>query len=186
MDRRPSVPRHDGRMWSRKPGLPADVKASMTLDRGEKVLAAAADSAGDWIVGTALALHLGQGDAWTVLPWQRVERAGWDREAEQLEVFEVADFGEVQPRHVRRISDPGRLLELVHERVTASVVITRHQPVAGSKGLRIVGRRAPGTDEPITWSALLDDALDPTDPRVVEALERGLASARAEVSSSAP
>src|SRR4028119_1279055 len=107
-------------MWSRKPGLPADVKASMTLVRGEKVLAAAADSAGDWIIGTARALHLGggdawtvlpwhvggerrapggdsagewisgtaralhlgEGDAWTVLPWQRVERAGWDRDAE--------------------------------------------------------------------------------------------------------
>jgi hypothetical protein len=171
-------------MWSRKPGPPADVKASMTLVRGERVLAAAADSAGDWIIGTARALHLGKDGGWAVLPWQRVERAGWDRDAEQLEVFEVADFGEQQPRHVRTISDPGRLLELVHERVTASVVLTRHQPVAGSKGLRIVGRRAPGTDEPITWSALLDDTLDPADPRVVEALERGLISARAEVSSS--
>jgi hypothetical protein len=158
----------------------------MTLERGEKVLAAAADAAGNWIMGTARALHLGQQGAWTVLPWQRVERAAWDRDAEQLEVFEVADFGEEQPRHVRTISDPGRLLELVHERVTASVVITRHQPVAGSKGLRIVGRRAPGTDDPITWSALLDEALDPADPRVVDALERGLAIARAEVSGSAP
>jgi hypothetical protein len=173
-------------MWSRKPLLPAEVSASLNLERGEKVLAAAADSAGDWVIGTARALHLGQGDGWTALPWECVERAGWDRDAEQLEVFEVADFGETQPRHVRTISDPGRLLELVHERVTASVVVTRHQPVAGSKGLRIVGRRAPGTDEPIIWSALLDDSLDPREPRVVEALERGLASARAEVSGSAP
>lgn len=173
-------------MWSRKPVLPPDVKTSMDLARGEKVLAAAADSTGDWVVGTARALHLEDRDGWTVLPWQRVERAGWDRDAEQLEVFEVADFGVTQPRHLRTISDPGRLLELVHERVTASVVITRHQPVDGSKGLRIIGRRAPGTDEPITWSALLDDSLEPADPRVREALERGLASARAEVSGSTP
>lgn len=153
----------------------------MTLARAERVLAAAPDDSGHWVAGSARAIHLGSAAGWTVLPWERVERAAWDRDAERLEVIEVADFGVAQPRHIRRISAPGRLLELVHERVTASVLITRHVPVEGSRGLRIVGRRAPGTDDPVIWSALLDDALDPQDPQVVDALEQGLELARAEV-----
>jgi hypothetical protein len=173
-------------MWSRKPVLPDDVKASLILGRGERVLAAAPDAGGRWIVGTARAVHLQEPTGWTVLPWERVDRAGWDRDAQQLEVVEVAEFGELQPRHLRTLDEPGKLLELLHERVTASVVITRHVPVSGSKGLRIIGRRAPGTDQPIIWSALLDQALDPADPEVAEALERGLSGARAEVSASAP
>jgi hypothetical protein len=173
-------------MWPRAMSLPADVKASMTLARGERVLAAAPDASGNWLAGSARALHLGSPTGWTVLPWERVDRASWDRDAEQLEVIEVAEFGQPQPHHVHQIGDPGRLLELVHERVTASVLITRHVPVEGSRGLRIVGRRAPGTDGPVIWSALLDDALDPQDPRVAEALEQGLELARGEVTGAPP
>ena len=153
----------------------------MTLARGERILAAALDDSGNWLAGSVRALHLGSASGWTVLAWERVDRAAWDRDTERLEVVEVAEFGQPQPRHVHQISDPGRLLELVHERVTASVVITRHVPVDGSRGLRIVGRRAPGTADPVVWSALLDDALDPDDARVVEALEQGLEQARREV-----
>jgi len=80
----------------------------MSLARGERCLAAATDSEGRWLVGTARALHLGSARGWLVLPWERIDRAGWDREEEQLKVFEVAEFGEVQPRHLRRISEPGR------------------------------------------------------------------------------
>jgi hypothetical protein len=173
-------------MWRRQPALPADVKASMALARGERLLAAARDDSGSWLAGSARALHLGSPAGWTVLPWERVDRAAWDRDTERLEVIEVAEFGQPQPRHEHQISEPGRLLELVHERVTASVVITRHVPVEGSRGLRIVGRRAPGTDDPVVWSALLDDALDPGDPRVVEALEQGLELARREVTGTPP
>lgn len=158
----------------------------MDLAPRERVLAAAPDDSGGWLVGTGRALHVSSPGGWTVLPWERVDRAGWDRDAETLEVFEVAEFGQVQPRHVRRIGDPGRLLELVHERVTASVVITRHVPVDGSHGLRVVGRRAPGSDDPVTWTALLDTTLDPDDSRVRDAVARGLAAARDEVVDAAP
>jgi len=158
----------------------------MRLGPGERVLAAAADASGNWLAGSARALHLGSPTGWTVLPWERIDRAAWDREGERLEVIEVAEFGQPQPRHLHRIDEPGRLLELLHERVSASVLITRHVPVEGSRGLRIVGRRAPGTDDPIVWSALLDDTLDPRDPSVVEALEQGLDQARREVAEAAP
>lgn len=173
-------------MFSRAVTLPADVKASLDLPRGERVLAVTKDANTGWLVGTRRALYLGDPAEWTRLPWERIDRAGWDRDAEELEVFEVADFGRVQPRHVRRIEEPGRLLELLHERVTASVVVTRHVPLEGSRGLRVIGRRAPGTDEPIIWSALLDDALDPQDPQVRTAVERGLAMVRDEVAAAAP
>jgi hypothetical protein len=121
-----------------------------------------------------------------VLPWERIDRAAWDREGDRLEVVEVAEFGQPQPRHLHQIDEPGRLLELLHERVTASVLITRHVPVEGSRGLRIVGRRSPGTDDPIVWSALLDDTLDPQEPRVLRALDEGLELARREVAEATP
>ncbi len=46
------------------------------------------------------------------------------------------------------IDEPGRLLELVRERVTASVVFQRHVAIDGRRGVRVIARRAPGTAAP--------------------------------------
>ncbi len=167
--------------WSRSPGVPRDVVATLPLAPGERVLAASPDLQGHWQVGTERSLHLTVDGGWLSLPWQRVERATWDRDTERLVVIEVADFGQPQPRHVVALDEPGRLLELIHERVTASVVLARHVPVSGSRGLKVVGRRAPGGDGAIEWSCWLDEGLEPADPEVAAAVEAGLASARAEL-----
>ena len=71
-----------------------------------------------------------------MLAWERIDRARWDEESERLEVVEVADFGEPQPRHELALLEPRRLLDLVRDRVTASVLLTRHVPVAGVEGSR--------------------------------------------------
>lgn len=160
---------------------PPDVQATMTLERGERVLASADDTSGQWLVGTDRSLHLQAGNDWVVLPWQRIDRAAWDDDAAALTVYPVADFGQVQRSHERTFAQAGPFLDLLRDRVNASVLLTRHVPVKGSRGLRVVARRPPVGDGPIEWSAVLDETLDPSDPQVVQAVERGLASAQAEL-----
>lgn len=144
------------------------------------MLASAADDDGRWHVGTDRALHLADGDGWRRVPWERVDRASFDDETERLRVVEVADFGQPEPAHVLALVEPRRLLDLVRERVTASVLLTRHVPVAGSRGVKVVARRAP-TGGPVEWSFWLDKGLDPEDPRVRSAIDEGRAAAESEL-----
>ncbi|MBA2641176.1 MAG: hypothetical protein H0U77_14555 [Nocardioidaceae bacterium] len=167
--------------WQRSAIVPADVRAELDVAAGERPLAAALDGDDRWVVGTDRALHLPIDDGWQVLPWQRVDRAGWDKDSERLVVVEVADFGEQQPQHELALRDPLRLLDLVRERVTASVLLTRHVPVEGSRGLKVVARRSPTGRGEIDWSTWLDDGLDPADPRVQRAVAEGLAAGRADL-----
>ncbi|MGH3455304.1 MAG: hypothetical protein ACRDP2_12855, partial [Nocardioidaceae bacterium] len=86
-----------------------------------------------------------------------------------------------RPRHEIVVVEPGQLLELIRERVTASVLLTRHVPLPGSEGLQVVARRAPVAGAEVDWSIRLGDSLDPSDPEVIRAVERGLADAQADL-----
>ena len=92
-----------------------------------------------------------------------------------LRVTEVGTWGERRPEHRFTIGEPGRLLELVRERVTASIVLQRHVSVDGRRGLRVIARRAPRGDRPVQWVYEYDEGVDPDDPEVrrlaAEALE---------------
>jgi hypothetical protein len=74
-----------------------------------------------------------------------------------------------------------RLLDLVRERVTASVLISRHVPVTGRRGVRVIGRRAPSGRSPVQWAFEYDAGVDPDDPFVQTAAEDALAAAKADV-----
>ena len=82
--------------------------------------------------------------------------------------------------HEATIDEPGDLLELVRERVTATIVLQRHVPVTDRRGLRVVGRRAPVGDAPVEWVFEYDDGVDPDDPAVRAAAAAALAQARAD------
>jgi hypothetical protein len=111
-----------------------------------------------------------------------VEGADWDRDGSRLRVTEVGRFGEPRPAYVFELpeAEPAALLQLIRERVTASVVLQRGQLVAGKRGLKVIGRRSPGGG-PITWMHEYDEGIDPTDPAVAEAAEALLRQARAVV-----
>ncbi|MBM0126505.1 hypothetical protein [Pimelobacter simplex] len=115
------------------------------------------------------------------VPWEQVASADWDQEESTLRVVEVAHFGEPSPVHALRLDDAGRLLELVRERVTASIAVQRHVPVSGRRQVRILARRAPGTRGELAWFVEYDDGLDPADPRVDAVVQEALAAARADV-----
>jgi hypothetical protein len=133
--------------------------------------------------GTRDALYLPA----TRLPWEEVQAADWDSEQARLHVSEVGTWGERRARHALTLDttagggDAQRLLQLVRERVTASVLISRHVPIAGRRGVRVIGRRAPSGRSEVQWVYEYDAGIDPDDPFVQTAAEDALAAAKADV-----
>ena len=143
---------------------------------GERVLAWARTADGVLVLGTARAVFVGD----VPIPWEQVEAADWDRDTSLLRISEVGHWG--QPRAVYELSidEPGRLLEMLRERVTASVVLQRHVPITDRRGVRVIARRAP-SGGPLQWLYEYDEGIDPDDPVVRLAAEQALASARDDV-----
>jgi hypothetical protein len=141
---------------------------------GERVLAAAGD-----LAGTVSALHLPGG---TRLPWERIEAADWDAETRTLHVTAMAEWGAERPAYDVELGDGAeRLLQLVRERVTATVLLQRRVPVQGDLAAKVIGRRAPAGERSVSWYVEYDAGLDPADPFVDQAVQEALASARDEV-----
>jgi hypothetical protein len=173
--------------------VPDEVLARTPLDRGERVLAGAAAADGSWLLGTRDALLLVPASqsvepappvepVETVrVPWEQVQHVDWDRDSARLRVLEVGEYGRVRPEHHYRVEDPGLLLELVRERVTASVVLQRRVTVADKRGLNVIARRPPRGSGEVTWAYEFDEGVDPEDPAVQELAERGLATAAEEL-----
>jgi hypothetical protein len=155
-------------------------RPSIELAPGESELARAESEAG-LVVGTRDALYVPTGAGHVRVPWEQVESADWDNEGDRLRVREVGTWGERRPEHLLTIADPGRLLELVRERVTATVLLQRHVAVDGSRGVRVIARRAPSGGREVTWLFEYDEGIDPVDPLVVLAADRALAAAQEDV-----
>jgi len=174
--------RHDGLMSRpRRLKLPDEVAARLALAPGERPLAWAAGRDGEWYVGTDRAVHVFDEGAFRKVGWEHVERADWRSDTAQLAIVESADWGEPERRTEITLSDPGRLLELLRERVTKTIVCTVYAPVRKRVGLSVVGRRSPVGDGPVSWSYLLAEGLDPADPLVAEVAARAMQQAESEL-----
>ena len=169
------------RLFARAAPLPDEVRRRAHLPRGERVLARAAAPDGTWLLGTRDALVLVEPATTIRLPWEQVEHAEWDRDTDRLRVVEVGRFRRPQPTHSFTVPDPGSLLELVRERVTASVLLQRRVRVRGRQGLLVVARRPPRGGTDVTWSWEPDPGLDPDDPEVHEAADRAIREAQDEL-----
>ncbi|TDE11510.1 hypothetical protein [Jiangella asiatica] len=141
---------------------------------GERVLAAATGPDGE-VVATTHRLMLRD----TAIEWSRVDTASWDGEAELLALTEVPEPTGRQRRHRVALDQPGRLVDVVREQVTASVLISRHVAVNGRRGVRVTGRRT-ASDE-IVWSAALDPGIDLDDPATRVRVDAAVALVRNEV-----
>jgi len=166
-----------------RPAVPAEVAAQVD----GRALAAAEATDGTWIVGTRADLVLlappgGPGPVETRVPWERVEGAEWHREESRLRVTEVGRFGQPRPSYTFTLPDaePATLLQLIRERVTASVVLQRGHVVSSKRGFKVIGRRSPAGG-PISWMFEYDEGVDPQDPAVVEAADALLRRAREDV-----
>lgn len=173
----------------RMPPLPPR-RPALDLPRGERLLAwaplrpdTAADTPADGpaavadaVGGTRAALYLPQR-----LPWEQVAAADWDSDEGVLTVVEVGRFGQVRPVHRLALDDAGRLLQLVRERVTASIALQRHVGITDAAGVRVLARRAPDGRGELAWFVEYDDAVDPTDPSVDLVVQDALARARGDL-----
>ena len=161
--------------------LPDGVRQRAGLARGERVLASA-EAAGDtWLLGTRDALVIVTRDDARRVPWERVEAADWDRDAERVRVSEVGEFGQPRPVHAYTVVDPGDLLPLIRERVTASIVLQRRVAINGRRGVLVIARRAPRGDGEITWACEYDEGVDPDDPLVRLVVDEALEASQGEV-----
>ncbi|MCW2795289.1 hypothetical protein [Nocardioides sp.] len=151
-------------------------RAPIDVVRGERVLAWAQSAEGP-VGGTRDALYVPDAR----IPWEQVETAEWDTDFSVLRVSEVGSWGVARPVHVLTFDEPGRLLELVRERVSASIVLQRHVAIEGRRGVRVIARRAPHGDRPLSWLYEYDEGIDPDDALVRQAAGEALAAARDEV-----
>ena len=151
-----------------------------SLARGERLLAWAETDEGALVGGTRDALHLPEREP-PRLPWEEIATADWDADERRLHVVEIGSYGQLQPEHRLTLDDPDRLLSLVRERVTASIVVQRNVPVRGRLGVRVLGRRAPSGQGAIAWFVDYDDGLDPADPEVASVVDEALVAARGDV-----
>jgi hypothetical protein len=154
----------------------------------EDILAAVQLTDGHWVAGTRAAVYLptdsttsDSTQAIRRVGWEQIERAGWDSEASVMHIYETTAFGTPLRATELKIDDPGRFGQLLRERVDASIVVQRHVPLSGKRGVRIVGRRNPAdTDAPVAWNFVLDKGLEPDQPGVLDAAEAALKSVRDE------
>lgn len=153
--------------------------AGLALQSGERVLATATATSGA-VVATNRRLLVPVADGFHSIGWESVDRASWDRDGEVLVVVESVPLGSPPRNHRLRVEAPGRLVDVVREQVTASVVITRHVPIAGERGVRVTGRRRPGL-EGLSWVVAVDAALSLDDPGVRALVDAAVAEVRAEV-----
>jgi hypothetical protein len=163
--------------WRRRSLVP-----HIDVGRHEKVLAVTSGEDGTVLAGTRDAFYLARpGEETRRVPWEQVEAAGWDRDTDTFRLSEVGSWGEQRPIHSATLADPGRLLELVHERVTASVVLQRHVSLGRRRSLRVIARRAPSGAGGVQWVYEYDEGVDPDDPEVRAAAREALDLARRDV-----
>ncbi len=157
--------------------LPPEVRRSLDLARGERILAGAPGEApGAVLVATDRALR---GRGWPTvlavpdrLAWHAILRASWEEPT-----LEIVPLGRGASVIRLDLADPGTLPAAVRDRVTASVVAQERLELSGSRGARAVARRDSDTGE-VRWSVTFDAGLDPTDPALRAEADAALARMR--------
>jgi hypothetical protein len=148
--------------------LPADVRKSLALAPGERVLSFAVAASHGHVVATNLALHLPDG---VRLPYESIDRAAWDEHG-RLTVLTTSGA-----QHQILVEEPRLVPETVRERVNSTSVVNEHVNLPGKGGVRLVARRPPG-GEVLGWTLVFDDGLDPNDPGVRAQAEQALEGVR--------
>jgi hypothetical protein len=162
--------------WNRQPTLPPEAREALPLQPRERLLAVARLTDGSWVAATRRAL---------VLPgrrvdWSTVAHAEWSDEKSELRVDQLRTADSAPETHRLVLDEPDRLPEVVRDGVTSSIVASRHAPVEGNAGVRVVARRVPGEDG-LLWQVVVDRGLDPADPRVQAVSEAAVSELRREL-----
>lgn len=108
------------------------------------------------------------------LPWDTISKASWDEPVLELALVDA----DGRPRQVRvRLDDPRDLPAAVHDRVTASVIVSERVDLGDGAGALMVARRG-SDDDAVRWTVVFDSGLDPSDPDLRAAADEALARLR--------
>ena len=157
--------------WRDDP-LPRDERVALALAPGEKVIASGRTPGGGWVAATRTGLH----SADRRLPWTEVVHARWVADDDVLLLEPAPGSG---PMWRIALTEAGRLPETVHERVMASIVLSRRVALPGG-GVRLVARRAAERAD-LQWQVVPDAGTDLDDPATSARVDAALADLRAEL-----
>lgn len=147
---------------------PADLRDRLGIPPRERVLAwgsgpqaGGTGDASDYVAATEFALYVeGTGMAY---PWDSIARASWSEPVMEVELLDAT--GGAGPALRLRITASGDLPAAVHDRVTASVLVSERVEVTEGVRARMVARRA-HDDAPVRWSVVFDAGVDASDPEL--------------------
>lgn len=163
------------------PLIPREIQRRIVVNRPDQALAAAQTTDQEWLVGTRGKLIV-VGEQVTEIPWHDIEDATWDSESSLLRIRRLAPFGE--PAEVLSLTpiNGERLVQLLRERVMASIVSKRRVEVDTNIGFTVIGRRDP-IGGPVIWMTAYDAELDPQEPRVTALVDQAIEVSKREVGS---
>jgi hypothetical protein len=148
---------------------PIDLRERLGIPARERVLAwgsgpkttREARGEPDYVAATDLALYVeGTGASY---PWDSIGRASWSEPVLEIQLLDPS--GGPGPTLRLRITESGDLPAAVHDRVTASVIVSERIEVADGVRARMVARRA-HDDAPVKWSVVFDVGVDASDPKL--------------------
>ncbi|MCZ2261321.1 hypothetical protein [Isoptericola sp. QY 916] len=156
-------------MWFRRSPLPDDVRRTLPLARGERVLASAQLPDDRWAVATTADLVVvgpGVGEVVTRRPWCDVDRGVFDPERSELAI----EWVDAAPDTVLRLVDAERTSfpQALRERVQWSVVLAETVAVPGGDVKVAVRRTAHGE---LFSQAIAGQGVDLDDPRVARVVD---------------
>lgn len=140
--------------------LPADLRAQLAFQRGERVLSVRHDPAGDRaLVASDRALYHRTGShGWSRLGWERITAVSWDAAAGQLLIRGLNGFA--PSLTVVPLRDRGTVPELAQERTTHTRLGRWQLRLPGNHSALVEVRRRPGTGE-LMWAVIsASDGLD--------------------------
>jgi hypothetical protein len=132
------------------------------LPRGERVLARGHIENGqsnEPIVATMSALYAGD----LVIPWDRILSAQWDEPWLTMLVSDEAYRESTQLRY--QLHDSRKFLDVVRDRVTASVLVTERRTLPCGVVATFAARRR-SQDGSIHWTVVFDGSPDTSDPQL--------------------
>ena len=153
-----------------------EVRASVPLAAGERLLAMARDTGGRWAAASDRALYhdvaertgLAGPREWVRVGWEEIAGVSWDDRACSLTFTGLVPT--VKRRTVLYLPAGATLGLLAQERVAWTTVVRTEIPLGDQRTARVIGRRRPGSEE-LTWLVGLDGGSD------TEAVEGALEAA---------
>lgn len=142
-----------------------DIRGSLPLAAGERVVATTCDSSGRWVAASERALYhhvdARSGSVlarkWVRVGWEEVSSVTWKERGRTLTLTGLVPT--VARRTVLHLPSGTSIALLAQERVSWSAVVRTEIRLGEHGTARVIGRRRPGSDE-FTWLVGLDSGSD--------------------------